>query len=113
MAEMPSSQTVSTKQHRIAQLSQQATKMAFKGRWVVRRKTATSRFARSLKAISQWCRQNRHEPVAQQRYALSQKLRGHFGYYGITGNASALSRFLLEAKRVWMKWCPAASGETR
>ena len=75
-----------------------------KGRWVVKRKTAASRLTRAVKAISQWCRQNRHAPVAQQRYTLSQKLRGHFGYYGITGNASALSRFLLEAKRVWLKW---------
>jgi group II intron reverse transcriptase/maturase len=75
-----------------------------KGRWVVKRKTAKGRFTRALKAISQWCRQNRHEPVAQQRHTLSQKLRGHFGYYGITGNALALSRFLLEAKRVWLKW---------
>ena len=35
---------------------------------------------------------------------LSRKLRGHFAYYGITGNAHALSRFHLEAKRSWLKW---------
>jgi group II intron reverse transcriptase/maturase len=75
-----------------------------KGRWVVRRKTAGSRFTRALTAINQWCRINRHESVAGQRYTLSQKLRGHFGYYGITGNASALSRFKYEVTRVWRKW---------
>ena len=57
-----------------------------------------------VKAISQWCRQNRHEPIGQQRYTLSQKLRGHFGYYGITGNAKALSRFTYEVNRIWRAW---------
>ena len=30
---------------------------------------------------------NRHQPLAAQHQTLSQKLRGHFAYYGITGNA--------------------------
>jgi RNA-directed DNA polymerase len=75
-----------------------------KGRWVVKRKTADSRFTRAVKAIRQWCRQNRHEPIGQQRTTLSQKLRGHCGYYGITGNAKALSRFACEVNRIWRTW---------
>lgn len=35
---------------------------------------------------------------------LSQKLRGHDAYYGITGNARALVRFRQAVRRRWRKW---------
>jgi hypothetical protein len=35
---------------------------------------------------------------------LSQKLRGHYGYYGIPGNSAALGRFRFEVLRLWRKW---------
>jgi len=56
-----------------------------KGNWVVKRKTASSRFTRSLSRVRQWCRRWRHEPVAWQQRQLSRGLRGHYAYYGITG----------------------------
>jgi len=74
------------------------------GNWVVKRKTARSRLTRALQAIAQWCRFNRHRPVAEQHQTLSQKLRGHFAYYGITGNAVSLSRFRHEVVGIWRKW---------
>jgi len=75
-----------------------------KGYWVVQRKTAGSRFARALKTIASWCRTHYHDKVDEQCRSLGQKLRGHFGYYGITGNAYALRRFRHEVSRVWFKW---------
>ena len=57
-----------------------------KGSWVVRRKTATGRLSRALRNITLWCRRYRHEPVGWQHAQLSRKLRGHYAYYGITGN---------------------------
>jgi RNA-directed DNA polymerase len=72
-----------------------------KGTWVVKRKTARSRFNRSLKTLGQWFRGNRHRPVTEQHQKLSQKLRGHFAYYGITGNSTALSRFRVAVIRLW------------
>lgn len=74
------------------------------GGWVVKRRTAQSRFTRAVHAIAQWCRTHRHRPVAEQHRTLSQKLQGHFGYYGITGNASALQRFRYEVACLWKKW---------
>ncbi len=74
------------------------------GNWVVKRKTSESRFSRALKSISQWCRSNRHHPMAAQHQALCQKLRGHFAYYGITGNSVALSRFRWFVIGIWRKW---------
>jgi hypothetical protein len=44
-----------------------------------------------------------HQRVADQHRQLVQKLRGHYGYFGITGNADALSSFLYEVRRVWRK----------
>ncbi len=75
-----------------------------KGSWVVKRKTMTARLSRTLKRISMWCSVNRHLPIKQQHAALSRKLRGHDGYYGITGNARALSRLRPLVQRIWHKW---------
>jgi RNA-directed DNA polymerase len=75
-----------------------------KGHWVVKRKTSKSRFRRGLSAIVQWCQKNRHQPIVRQQYTLGQKLRGHFAYYGITGNALALSQFRYGVIAIWRKW---------
>jgi group II intron reverse transcriptase/maturase len=75
-----------------------------KGNWVVKRKTAASRFTRAVRTIAHWCRLHRHDPIAEQHQTLCQKLRGHYAYYGITGNSIALSRFREEVKRLWWKW---------
>jgi hypothetical protein len=42
--------------------------------------------------------------VAEQHQGLSRKLRGHFAYYGITGNGRALSRFREPVVETWFKW---------
>ena len=39
-----------------------------------------------------------------QHAILSQKLRGYYAYYGITGNRVALWRFLEAVQLIWRKW---------
>ena len=75
-----------------------------RGKWIIKRKTARQRLSRGLKRIAEWCRRNRHQPVAEQHKELSQKLRGHFAYYGITGNDLWLRKFRHGVKRAWQKW---------
>lgn len=75
-----------------------------KGNWVIKRKTTSSRMSRGLRRISQWCRTNLHRPIKQQHVALSQKLRGHCAYYGITANGAAIGRFRTQVLRIWKKW---------
>ncbi len=75
-----------------------------KGKWVVKRKTASSRFSRTMRRISSWCRVNRHLPIADQHRVLSAKLRGHDAYYGITGNYRMLSLLRYQVARAWRKW---------
>jgi group II intron reverse transcriptase/maturase len=77
---------------------------SLKGAWVIKRKTAKERLKRALKGIAEWCRRARHSPVREQHRILSQKLRGHYAYYGITGNSVALARFRFWVERTWHKW---------
>jgi RNA-directed DNA polymerase len=74
------------------------------GGWILKRLTARSRYTRSLARITQWCREHRHRPLREQHQALSQKLRGHYGYYGLTGNFERLRCFHDEVRRIWRKW---------
>lgn len=74
------------------------------GRWVVKRKTAKSRLKRALRRVAQWCRKVRQWPVSEQAAGLGRKLKGHFAYYGITGNARSLGEFRNQVERVWWKW---------
>jgi hypothetical protein len=75
-----------------------------KGNDVVRQTTAKSRFARSLAAVKDWCRINRHRPVSEQRAWLSAALDGHYAYYGITGNTRRLQDYRYQVVRIWHKW---------
>ena len=72
-----------------------------KGKWVIKRKTARTRLNRGLKRIGEWCRVNRHRPLAEQQAKLTQKLQGHFAYYGITGNGRRLKWYHHQVERIW------------
>jgi group II intron reverse transcriptase/maturase len=84
-----------------------------KGNWAVKRKTAKGRVSRSLKSVGQWCREHRHLPIQEQWRALTSKLRGHFAYYGITGNFTSLRNFRYRVARAWHKWLCRRSTKAR
>jgi hypothetical protein len=67
-------------------------------------KTARDRLRRTLRRISTWCREHRHDAVKEQHVALGRKLQGHYAYYGVTGNSRALMRLFDEVRRTWKKW---------
>lgn len=71
------------------------------GRNVVKQKTSKGRFTRGLKRIKEACREIRHWRLQDQQRLLSRMLRGHYNYFGITGNGDALSRYRNEADRIW------------
>jgi len=77
---------------------------SWRGYWVVQRKTASSCLSRSLRSISEWCRTHRHLPVREQHVQLARKVRGHYAYYGVTGNGASLEQFWEGVKRIWKKW---------
>lgn len=75
-----------------------------KGSWAVFRKTGHKQISRALRAINAWLRVHRHDPIREQHAALSAKLRGHYGYYGIPGNARALGGIAFFTMLRWRFW---------
>jgi RNA-directed DNA polymerase len=70
----------------------------------VRQVTAKGRYARALAAVSEWCRRNRHLSLRDQHAHLSQMLRGHYAYYGISGNSRRIRWFACRVVVLWKKW---------
>ncbi len=75
-----------------------------RGYWVVKQKTSRGRFSRALRRLRDWLRRVRHFPIAAQHRMLCRKVRGHYNYYGIVGNAGSLARFGYEVVKAWKKW---------
>jgi group II intron reverse transcriptase/maturase len=75
-----------------------------RGYWVIKQRTAKDRLSRSCQAAAEWCRAHRHLPVEVQARQLGAKLRGHYNYFGITGNSGALGRFFQAVRHSWHKW---------
>ena len=74
------------------------------GNWVIKRKTASKRVRKTIVAMREWCRQNRHRPLEEQYRILSGKLRGHFQYFGVRCNMRAMEAVLYFVKRGWKFW---------
>ena len=74
------------------------------GGWTIKRKTQGKRLSRFLSGIAEWCKENRHKPVADQHKMLSSKLRGHYNYYGVRGNFKMLEVAYEHTREVWKKW---------
>lgn len=81
--------------------------------WLVQPQTASSRLHRSLRDLSEWCRRHRHLPIPEQHRVLCRKLRGHYAYYGMSGNARLLRVLAWQATRSWVKWLRRRSQRTR
>ena len=75
-----------------------------RGRLVVRQFTARSRLARAVKSVWDGCKRNRHRPLAVQHRHLARVIRGHCGYYGLTGDKARLSGFRHLVTRTWRYW---------
>jgi group II intron reverse transcriptase/maturase len=74
-----------------------------RGKFTVHVRTMKKRLRRGLKAIAEWCRENRHMPVEEQQKTLNAKLRGHYQYYGRPTNYRSIWRFYREVRRIWRK----------
>jgi hypothetical protein len=74
------------------------------GKWVPALKTRTSRLKRTIQAVRDFCRSQRHEPVKEQHGRLCRRLNGHYNYFGVNGNISALQRLAFKAEHAWRKW---------
>ncbi len=75
-----------------------------RGNWVIQRKTAGKRVRKTIVAMREWCRHNRHRPLGEQYRILCSKLRGHFQYFGTRGNLRAMETVRYFVIRGWKYW---------
>ena len=75
-----------------------------RGKRVIRQKTAAKRLSRSARVIWQWCKRHRHWPLAEQQARLNRQLRGHYAYFGVTGNIRSLEQLYRHSQRSWHRW---------
>ena len=75
-----------------------------RGKFTVHVKSMKKRLRRAFKAIAEWCREHRHDPVGRQQQTLNAKLRGHYQYYGRPTNYRSLWQFYRGVRCVWHKW---------
>jgi RNA-directed DNA polymerase len=74
------------------------------GRWGMWCKTRRASLRRAKTAIYDWCRRHRHQPIEAQHAALGQRWRGHYNYFGVSGNFRSVLRVVEATKRAWYKW---------
>ena len=77
---------------------------ARQGYWVIKRKTARKKVNKTVQALWEWCKKNRHMDLEKQHRILCSKLRGHFQYFGVRCNMRAMEVVLHHAKRAWKYW---------
>jgi group II intron reverse transcriptase/maturase len=82
-----------------------------RGGFAMYSQTRAKKFTAALQGIAQWCKRNRHRPLAEQHRELSAKVRGHYNFYGIRGNFRALANFYSQVQRRWHYWLCRRSRE--
>ena len=75
------------------------------GYFTVGRKTAMKKFRAKIKELNIWLKQIRNLiPTKEWWKTLQAKLRGHFEYYGVSGNSPAIKKFYSLALKFVHKW---------
>ena len=76
-----------------------------KGKFIVGRKPSRKKFRMKCKDMNNWLRKIRNFKKAKEWWPVLQaKLRGHYQYYGVSGNMRSLQRFYLLTLRMTLKW---------
>lgn len=86
--------------------------LGFEYRWTVTkngkdsitRRTSRSKFRKSFRAFTLWCKENRDKRLKTIIRELNIKLRGYFNYYGVMGNYEGIQAFHTAARRILYKW---------
>jgi len=75
------------------------------GKFKVGRKTSRKKFRAKMKTMNNWLKSTRNRmPLKEWWKILRAKLRGHFQYYGISGNYVSISKFNKLTVELTKKW---------
>ena len=76
-----------------------------KGKYIVGRQTSRKKFRKRCQELKTWLKAVRSKvPVKEWWPVLKAKLRGHYQYYGVSGNMRGLTCFYRFALRLAYKW---------
>jgi len=76
-----------------------------KGKFIVGRKTSRKKFRMKCKEMNDWLRRIRNFRKSKEWWPILQaKLRGHYQYYGVSGNMRSLKRFYSQTLHMTRKW---------
>jgi len=76
-----------------------------KGKFKVGRKTRRKKFSVKLKEINKWLKGTRNMVEIKDWWkVLAAKLRGHYEYYGISGNFQSMQAFYFQVCKLTYKW---------
>jgi len=76
-----------------------------KGKFIVGRKTSRKKFRMKCRELNNWLRKIRNYKKTKEWWPILQaKLRGHYQYYGVSGNMLSLRRFYALTLRMTVKW---------
>ena len=73
-------------------------------RFRMKRVTARKKFTAKIHAFKEWLMKSRTMKTKELWETAKAKLRGHFGYYGVTDNSPGIKRFSYEVRRLLFKW---------
>ena len=83
------------------------------GKFQLKRRTSRKKRRAKLARIKEECEPRRHHRVADQHRWLSQVLDGHYRYYGVPTNYSALSQFRRAVQLLWRRSLQRRSQKAR
>ena len=76
-----------------------------RGKFIVGRKTSRKKFRMRCKEMNAWLKSVRNVAKVKEWWpVLAAKLRGHYQYYGVSGNMMSLTRYYVITIRLVLKW---------
>ena len=75
-----------------------------KGRFLVGRRTSARKFRKACAQMNEWLRKVRVIRISKWWPVLAAKLRGHYNYYGVSGNSRMIANFGYRTIRAVYKW---------
>ena len=73
-------------------------------RFRMKRKTISKRLSAKLKSYKEWLKKNRTLPTPEILRTTARKLRGHYGYHGVTDNSKGINAYYYLARGTLYKW---------
>jgi len=73
-------------------------------RFRMKRKTISKRLSAKLRVYKEWLKKNRTLTTPEIVHKTVQKLRGHYGYYGVTDNIHGINAFYYAVRGILYKW---------